>query len=73
MKWSFSYISFVKCIGQKKLGSHNKIVLYPNLCYNEVLHKGTALRTVVSKSCVLAHLYQAYNDHFRFYLKNILQ
>ena len=57
MKWSFSYYSFVKCLGQKKLGSHKKIVLYPNLCYNKVLHKGTALRTVVSISCVLAHLY----------------
>ena len=40
--WSFSYNSFVKFHG-KKFGSHNMTVLYPNLCYNKVCYKGSAL------------------------------
>ena len=40
--WSFSYHSFVKS-NDKKFGSRIMTVLYPNLCYNEVCYKGTAL------------------------------
>ena len=40
--WSFSYNSFVKLNG-KKMRGHNITMLYPNLCYNEVCYKGTAL------------------------------
>ena len=29
MKWSISYSSFIKFHGEKKLGSHNRNVLYP--------------------------------------------
>ena len=36
---SFSYNSFVKFHG-KKFGSHNMIMLCPNLCYNAVCYKG---------------------------------
>ena len=39
--WSFSYNSIVKFHGQK-IGSL-MTVLYPNMCYNEVCCKGTAL------------------------------
>ena len=38
----FPYNSFEKFHG-KKIGSHSMTVLYPNLCYNEVCYKGTAL------------------------------
>ena len=40
--WSFSYNSFVKLYG-KKIGSHNMTPLHPDLCYNEVCYKRTAL------------------------------
>ena len=37
--WLFSYNSWLQ-----KFGSHNNIaMLYPNLCYNNVCYKGTAL------------------------------
>ena len=44
--WSFSYNSFIKFPWEKKFGNHNMAVLYPNLCYNEVCYKGTALYLV---------------------------
>ena len=40
---SFSYNSVVKFHIKMKNGSHNMTVLYPNLCYNKVCYKGTAL------------------------------
>ena len=43
MTISYKYCnSFVKLYGGKN-GSHNMTMLYPNLCYNEVCYKGTAL------------------------------
>ena len=38
----FSYNSFVKFRGKKKMGSHILTVLYPNPCYNKMCNKGTA-------------------------------
>ena len=43
--WSFSYNSFVK-FNLKTIGSHKITMLYPNLCYNVVFYKGTALYLV---------------------------
>ena len=40
--WSFSYNSFVKFRG-KKLGSHNMMMFYPNLFYNDLFYKEIAL------------------------------
>ena len=40
IKWSFSYNFFVKFHGEKNWESQHD---YPNLCYNEVCYKGTAL------------------------------
>ena len=41
VSWSFSYNCFVKFHGIK-IGSHNRTIPYPNLCYNEVCYKRTA-------------------------------
>ena len=52
--WSFSYNSFVKLHG-KKFGSHNMTLLYPNLCYNEVCYKGTALYMFHNLFLIISH------------------
>ena len=42
IQWSFSYNSFVKIHGNIFV-SHKMTMLYPNLSYNKVCYKGTAL------------------------------
>ena len=45
IKLSFSYNTFINSM-VKKFGSQNMTYIhyYPNLCYNELCYKGTALR-----------------------------
>ena len=42
ISWSFSYNIFVKFHG-KKIVSYNMTLIYPNLCYDEVCYKETAM------------------------------
>ena len=42
ISWQFSYHSFVK-FDSKKFGRHNMNVFYPNVSYNKVCYKGSAL------------------------------
>ena len=41
--WSFSYNFFVKFYGKNLGATIWSTMLYPNLCYNDVCYKGTAL------------------------------
>ena len=45
MKWSFTFNSFVKFPGKilEPQYDHVTDVVYPNMCYNEVFYKVTAL------------------------------
>ena len=68
--WSFSYNSFVKFHNFEKLWSDN--LLYPNLCYNEVCYKGTALDMLYSMNVMNPIFIVNYKFHAILYMPFLL-